>query len=311
MFNLAKRLLAPLMVAVLIVSVVGTATAAPNRTPARQDTVRQESADATASLSPMSPMPRPGNMPSGSTMKRIQERGRLIVGVSQDKYQVGYLNPLTGDLEGFDIEIAKLIARAIFGDETRIQYRAVVSATRIPMLMSGEVDMVVSTFTINAQRKEQIQFSEVYYEAGQRVLVHRDSTVTGVADLSGSRVCAPKGSTSAKNVMTANPAIILVESTTFTECLVLFQLGRVEAISTDDVILAGLAAQDPYTKIVGPTFSREPYGIGIAKENTDFVRFVNGALSAAKTDGTWQRIYNQWLGQFMGQAQPPRGTYVD
>jgi polar amino acid transport system substrate-binding protein len=266
--------------------------------------------DVTASLRPMASLPRPGAMPDGSTMRRIQERGRLIVGVSQDKYAIGYLNPLTNELEGFDIEIAKAMARAIFGDERRIQFVAVASADRIPLIQQGRVDMVISTFTINAQRKNDIHFSEVYYMAGQKILVHRDSTVRSVADLSGRRVCAPRGSTSAKNIIAANPQAILVETTEYTDCLVLFQMRQVDAISTDDVILAGLARQDPFARVVGTAFTAEPYGIGMSRDQADLVRFVNAVLVQMKTDGTWRRIYDRWFGA-MGAQEPPRGTYVD
>jgi polar amino acid transport system substrate-binding protein len=266
--------------------------------------------DATASLRPAASLPRPLQMPDGTTMKKIQERGRLIVGVSQDKYAIGYLNPLTNELEGFDIEIAKAVAKAIFGDEKKLQIVSVSSAERIPLIKAGKVDMVVSTFTINAARKQEINFSEVYYMSGQKVLVHKDSTARSIDDLSGQRVCAPAGSTSAKNIVAANPRAKLVETVEFTDCLVLFQMRQVEAISTDDVILAGLAKQDPFAKVVGPSFTAEPYGIGISKEQPDFVRFVNGVMVQIKGDGTWKRIYDKWFGA-MGDQQPPRGTYLD
>lgn len=291
--NMIKVLSAIALSAFLVVS--PTASAAP---------------DVTASLRPMASLPRPMQMPEGSTMRRIEERGRLIVGVSQDKYGIGYLNPLTNELEGFDIDIAKTMARAIFGDERRIQFVAVASADRIPLIQQGRVDMVISTFTINAARKNDINFSEVYYMAGQKILVHRDSTARSIADLSGRRVCAPRGSTSAKNITTANPQAILVETTEFTDCLVLFQMRQVDAISTDDVILAGLARQDPFARVVGTSFTAEPYGIGISRDQADLVRFVNAVLVQMKSDGTWRRIYDRWFGA-MGAQEPPRGTYVD
>ena len=288
-----------LAIAASAVSVAPQAVAAPQSTP-----------DVTASYRPPANMPRAGAMPSGSYMAKIQERGRLIVGVSQDVFSVGYLNPLTNELEGFDIDIAKQVAKAIFGDEKRIQWVSVTSAARIPLLKEGKVDMVVSTFTINAARKQEINFSEIYYMSGQKILVGRDSTAVSLDDLSGQRVCAPRGSTSAKNIVTLNPKAKLVETATYSDCLVLFQLRKTDAVSTDDVILAGLAAQDPFSKVVGKTFSPEPYGIGVAKENVDFTRFVNGVLVDIKANGTWKRIYDRWLGQ-MGPQDPPRGTYVD
>jgi len=266
--------------------------------------------DATASLRPAASLPRPMAMPDGSTMKKIQDRGRLIVGVSQDKYAIGFLNPLTNELEGFDIEMAKAMAKAIFGNENKLQIVAVSSAERIPLIKAGKVDMVISTFTINAKRKEEINFSEVYYMSGQKILVHKDSAAKSIADLSGQRVCAPAGSTSAKNILTANPSAKLVETVEFTDCLVLFQMRQVEAISTDDVILAGLAKQDPFAKVIGSGFTAEPYGIGMSKDQPDLVRFANGVLTQMKGDGTWKRIYDKWFGA-MGAAEPPRGTYID
>lgn len=266
--------------------------------------------DVTASLRPLAQLPRQGFMPEGSTMKMIHERGRLVVGVAQDLYRVGYLNPQTNELEGFDIDIARLMAKAIFGDERRIQFVSVPSAARIPALKDGSVDMVVRTFTINSQRKQEIHFSEVYYNSGQQILVHKDSPAKSIADLDGQKICSAKGTTSSKNVRDKNPRATLVEVEQFSDCLVLFQLRRVDAISTDDVILAGLAAQDPNTRVVGEKFTSEPYGIGIAKERADFVRFVNGVLKQAKGDGTWRQIYDRWLG-IMGSAEIPPSRYVD
>ncbi|CAN5192939.1 glutamate ABC transporter substrate-binding protein [soil metagenome] len=266
--------------------------------------------DATASLRPAATLPRPMAMPDGSTMKKIQDRGRLIVGVSQDKYAIGFLNPLTNELEGFDVEMAKAMAKAIFGNENKLQIIAVASADRIPLIKAGKVDMVISTFTINAKRKEEINFSEVYYMSGQKILVHKDSPAKSIADLSGQRVCAPAGSTSAKGIVTANPAAKLVETVEFTDCLAMFMMRQVDAISTDDVILAGLAKQDPFAKVVGPSFSAEPYGIGMSKDQPDLVRFVNGVLVQMKSDGSWKRIYDKWFGA-MGATEPPRGTYLD
>jgi polar amino acid transport system substrate-binding protein len=265
--------------------------------------------DVTASLRPLSPMPRPMHMPEGTALKKIQDRGRLIVGVNQDTLLFGYLNPLTNQLEGFDIDIARQVAKAIFGDENRIQFKAVVSASRIPVVLDGSVDMVISTMTINAARKEQIAFSEVYYLAGQKVLVKRDSKARSIADLSGQTVCVPKGSTTAKNIPALNPKALLNEVDTFTDCLVLFQMGQVDAISSDDVVLAGLAKQDPYAKVIGERLTDEPYGIGMSKDSPDFVRFVNGVIVQLKSDGTWAQIYDKWLGAFGNAPTPPRGTY--
>lgn len=277
---------------------------------ASAQTAAPSAAEVVKSMRPLSPMPRPGAMTDGF-MKKIQERGRLVVGVNMGTYLFGYLNPITNQPEGFDVDIARQVAKAIFGDEKRIEFKAVVSATRLPMVMDGSVDMVVSTMTINAARKEQIHFSEVYYEAGQRILVAKNSTAKSVDDLSDKKVCLTRGSTSIKNIQTKNPRVVVVEQDEFTDCMVLFQQGKVDAVSSDDVILAGLAKQDPYAKVVGDKFTDEPYGIGVSKEHPEFVRFVNGVLSQMKADGTWGALYDKWLGGMISTTtpQPPKGSY--
>ncbi len=169
-------------------------------------------ANPTASLSPEGPLPAPGAMPAGSFMATIQKRGRLIVGVDQTTLLFGYLNPENGQIEGFDIDMLRQVAKAIFGDDgqdenTRIQFVAISAAQRIPFVQSGQVDIVADTMTINCQRDQEVDFSTVYYDAGQRILVPSTSTIASSADLGGKRVCAAAGSTSIDNVLntTASP----------------------------------------------------------------------------------------------------------
>jgi polar amino acid transport system substrate-binding protein len=279
-------------------------------------------ANATASLSPAGPLPAPGGaMPAGSFMATIQKRGRLIVGVDQTTLLFGYLNPQDGQIEGFDIDMLRQVAKAIFGDDgqnenTRIQFVAISAAQRIPFVQSGQVDIVADTMTINCARDQQVDFSSVYYDAGQRILVPDDSTITSSKDLGRKRVCAAAGSTSIDNVLNvtttgATAPAIPVSVAQWTDCLVALQSGTVDAISTDDTILAGLKVQDPQTQIVGANFTDEPYGMAISQSHPDFVRFVNGVLQQMRTDGTWTAIWNKWLANAgLGTAPaPPAATY--
>ena len=165
------------------------------------------------------------------------------------------------------------------------------------------------TFTINCERRKDVEFSAVYFESSQRILVHRDSTVTGLADLAGRKVCAVKDSTSIDRIASAEPRPIPIEVANWSDCLVLFQLGQVEAISTDDTILAGMAEQDPYTKIVGPALGAEPYGIGVPIANKDMVRFVNGVLERIRADGTWAAISQRHLAVLDPPPLPPVPEY--
>lgn len=267
--------------------------------------------DPTASLRPAGALPPPGQMPAGSTMATIVQRGHLVAGVDQNTYLFGYRDPFSGELSGFDVEIARRLAQAIFGDPSKIQFRILNSAQRIPALNNKEVDVVVRTFTINCERRKEIEFSTVYFESAQRVLVHRDSTVSRLADLGGKPVCAAKESTSIKRIANADPKPIPVEVANWTDCLVMFQQGQVDAISTDDTILAGMAAQDPYTKVVGEPLGAEPYGVGIPIENADMVRFVNAVLERLRADGTWTDIYRRNLGTLGQPPAPPPPLYRD
>jgi polar amino acid transport system substrate-binding protein len=258
--------------------------------------------DPRASLRPRDGDPAPN-------VDKIRQRGRLIVGVDQNTYLFGYRDATSGQVVGFDIDIARQIAAAIFGDPNRIQLTAITSAQRIPFIQNGSVDLVVRTMTITCDRLKLVTFSTDYFDAGQRVLVPRTSTAKGIADLGGRKVCAAAGSTSVGNIARASSHPVPVSVADWTDCLVMLQQGQVDAISTDDTILAGLAAQDPNTKLVGDRFTDEPYGVAMSKNAPDLVRFVNGVLDRIRGNGTWAAIYTQWLG---GPAPlPPAARYLD
>jgi polar amino acid transport system substrate-binding protein len=272
------------------------------------------SCDATASLQPPTIMPAPGQMPKGSYMAQIQARGYLKVGVDQNTYLWGYRDPVTGQLTGFDIDMLRQISDAIFGstDPSYIHFVIVPNADRVQAVQKGDVDMVAETMTINCAREKLVDFSTVYYEAGQKILVPDNSTITGPQDLAGKRVCAPAGSTSLENLVAPGmPRMQLWAVNDTTDCLVMLQQGQVDAISTDDAILVGLRAQDPNTQIVGSAFSSEPYGMAISKSHPDFTAFVNGVLAQVRADGTWTQIYDTYLQPYVGGAAPapPPATY--
>ncbi|MBV9843606.1 MAG: glutamate ABC transporter substrate-binding protein [Kutzneria sp.] len=245
-------------------------------------------------------------------MARIAERGRLIAGVDQTTYPFGFRDPFSGELTGFDIDMLHAVSAALFGDPNRIQFKTITSAERISALTQGQVDIVARTMTIDCSRAQQVGFSTVYYVAGQRVLVNRGSSVTGIGDLTGRKVCATKGSTSLDAIAAAASHPVPVSVDNWTDCLVMMQQGQVDAVSTDDTILVGLVAQDPYTVIVGPRFTDEPYGIAVPKQDEDFVRFVNAVLERMRADGDWRASYQRWLGTRLGPVpDPPPARYRD
>lgn len=266
--------------------------------------------DPTASLSPPSVMPTPGSMPAGSFMARIQRRGYLIAGVDQNTLLFAYFNPSDGQLEGFEIDMLRQVARAIFGDPNRIQFHAITTAERVRAVQDGSVDVVADAMTITCERRQQVDFSSVYFDAGQKILVPSNSSARSVKDLGGRRVCATIGSTSLQTLTGLSPRPVAYPVQQRTDCLVAMQQGLVEAITSDDSILLGFKAQDPYTKIVGSSFASQPYGMAISKRHPDFVRFVNGVLAQMRSDGTWRSIYSRWLAKFAPIPAPPAARYA-
>lgn len=246
---------------------------------------------------------------SGSTMAKIKERGKLIAGVDQTTFLFGFRNPTSGQLEGFDIDMVNQVAKALFGNaEGRVQFRAIPSAQRENVLKNKEVDIVVRTYSITCKRLKDVNFSSVYYQAGQRILVDGSSKVAQLSDLAGRRVCATKTSTSLTKIASDPSKPVPVSVDNWSDCLVMLQQKQVEAVSTDDVILAGMAAQDPTVKIVGDRFTEENYGIGIPKEHEDMVRYVNAVLENVRA-GAWQDSYAKWLGAKLGSGTPPAPQY--
>ncbi len=274
----------------------------------------------TASYPPPSPMPTPRHMPAGSFMARIYARGYLIAGVDQNTYLWAYRDPVTTQLQGFDIDMLEQINQAIFGpDAPAIHFRIVANDDRSQAVATGKVDIVAETMTINCARQTRsttdpypVDFSTVYYMAAEQLLVPLGSTITGPADLGHKRVCAAGGADSLGNLVAQSGAqhVVAWNVNNWADCLVMLQQGQVDAISTDNAILLGLHAQDPNTAIVGPPFSPEPYGMAISQQHPDFTAFVNGVLAQERTDGTWEALYNSVLRPYTGQPQaPPAPTY--
>lgn len=282
-----------------------TATASPSTSSAPPVTCDNP----TQSYDPLGSIPSAGSI-GDAGMRRIIDRGRLVVGVSGDSYLLGARNPISNKIEGFDIDIAKQVAKALFGDENKVTLRVISAADREPLLREGEVDMVARNMTMTCDRWTRIAFSGEYYHAGQKVLVTRDSKLRELGEMRGLRVCAPTGTTSLAKLKTYN-GVTAVTAGNHTGCLVLFQQGKADAITGDDTVLAGLAAQDPYAKVTdAAAITDEPYGLAFNAEDTYFVQYVNAVLDRIKADGTWKQIYDRWLADSLGKApKPPDAKY--
>ena len=241
--------------------------------------------------------------PADSTLGKIQAAGEIKIGVKYDVPPFGFKNPQNDEIEGFDVDFGKAIAEKL-GVEPR--FVEAISDNRIPFLQDGTVDIVLSTMTINAERVQEIEFSEPYYIARGRILVPQDSDIAGVDDLAGRKVCTALGSTYEETIREQAPEADLRLVDTYSECLELVQNGAVDAVSTDDVILTGMIIQDETLKLTeGEPLTTEPYGTGIKKGETEVKEFVDGVLEEYKSGGGWAEAYEKWVGQYTDEPQEP------
>lgn len=233
-----------------------------------------------------------------NTLEKIKKRGKLIVGVKYDLNLFGLKNPETGKVEGFDIDIAKGLAKKILGDENKIELKEVTSKTRIPMLNNGEIDAIIATMTITEERKKEVDFSDVYFMAGQSLLVKKDSKINSVKDLKkGMTVLTAKGSTSAQNIRKVAPQVNVLEFENYAEAFTALKAGQGDALTTDNALLWGMAKQDPNYRVLDETFTEEPYGIAVRKGDTEFLKVINEYLKEIKENGEYDKIYEKWIGK--------------
>jgi glutamate transport system substrate-binding protein len=245
---------------------------------------------------------------AGTTMARIKAAGSIKVGVKFDQRGFGLKNPTTSQVEGFDVEIAKLIVNAI-DPAVKINYVESVSKNREPFIQDGTVDMVVATYTINDTRKQVVDFAGPYFVTHQDIMVKTENTsIKSVTDLNGKNVCSAKGSTSATNLATKAPTAKAILFDTYSQCAEALTDGRVEAVTTDAPILAGLVTDSAGKfKLLNAPFSDEPYGIGLKKGDDAFRKFINDRLEAMFANGDWAKAFANTLGK-LGLKTPSAPT---
>ena len=269
----------------------------------------QSSSDGNCNLNASSKAPSASDA-AGADVTAIKKRGYVIVGVAADQYLTGYLGS-NGVEQGFDIDLAHAIAKALFGDPSKVKFVVLSTDKRIPDLVAHKVDLVIDTMTITCGRLKQIGFSAVYYNASQKLLVENNSGYKSLGDLGGKNVCAQTGSTSISQIQQNASKPYPIQVTDISDCLVLLEENQVSAISTDDTILAGLARQDPNLEVLPTALEKEPYGIGVPPGETDLEGYVNGVLAQYEADGGWAASYARWFASSLGAAEPPRAQYSD
>lgn len=230
-------------------------------------------------------------------VEEIKERGKLICGVKDSVVPFGFVDEDSKQLVGFDVDICKAIADKM---GVGLELKTVTSATRIPMVTQGSIDIAAATMTHKHQRDEVIDFSITYFMDGQKLLVKKGSGISSPADLVGKRVATVKGSTSEKNIRAAQPKAKVLSFDEYPQAMLALKQGKAVAVTTDSTILLGLKNSDPNPdlfEIAGDYIASEPYGLGLAENESDFRDLVNLTLNEMWKSGEYAKTYNKWFGK--------------
>ncbi|HEU6437859.1 MAG TPA: ABC transporter substrate-binding protein [Nitratidesulfovibrio sp.] len=238
-----------------------------------------------------------GTIAHAGKIEDIKARGALVCGVKDSTVPFGFIDEQTKQIVGFDVDICKAVADKL---GVNLELKTVTSATRIPMLTQGSVDMLAATMTHKFERDDVIDFSITYFMDGQKLLVKKGGGVKSAADLKGKKVATAKGSTSEKNIKAAQPGATVVSFDEYPQAFLALKQGKAEAVTTDSTILLGLRNSDPEPEkweIVGDYIAAEPYGLGVAENDSKFRDLVNRTLVDLWNTGEYVKIYDKWFGK--------------
>ena len=234
-----------------------------------------------------------------------EEKPLLTFGVKADTNLFGFYNIEEAEIQGFDIDIAKALTDEMTDGRGEVEVIEITSKTRITLLKTGKIDAIIATMTINAEREKQVDFSDVYFNGGQSLLVHEDSEINGIDDLTEDHtVLAIKGSSSTQNMRELAPQVDVLDLENYSEGFVALQSGQGEALTTDDAILLGMIDQNPDYRLAGESFTEEPYGIAINKNQDAFHEKIEEALDTIQANGVYDEIYDKWFGDILPANSP-------
>lgn len=244
----------------------------------------------------------------------ILRRGRIVVGVDQSQNLLSFRDPDEGKLEGFEVDMVRRIARDIFGDPNRVDFRYVDAGNWVRSLEGGDLDFVIRSISITRERQDQVFFSTPYFTGQTKLLTQKGSGITSAEDIGTRTVCATQNSTGAQRSAEVAPRAKLLIVRSSSDCLLALQQRQADAVISDDTILSGMLAQDPRTTMLDQSIAAEQYGIAFAKPGSKhrtegLIRQVNASLEAMLADGTWQQLFTRWFGEYLSKQQPPALHY--
>ncbi|HLN77941.1 MAG TPA: glutamate ABC transporter substrate-binding protein [Nocardioidaceae bacterium] len=245
------------------------------------------------------------NFDAGTRMKELAESGKITIGVKFDQPGIGFKGATDKMPTGFDPEMGKILAASLGIAPDKISWKETISDNREPFLQTGEVDLVIASYSITDERRQVVGQAGPYYVTGQQLLVKKGSDIKSVADIKGKEVCSVTGSTSLDNVEAkgAKPRGF----DTYSECVDQVLSGTVDSMTTDGAILLGYAAQHPdELEVVGDPFSEERYGIGYSKDHPEMCQWISDTIKKAEDDGTWAKAFEATLGKSgVDTPEPP------
>lgn len=237
---------------------------------------------------------------SQNVLENDRQSKTITWGVKADTKLLGLIDVKDGKEKGFEIDLATALTKKMLGKDVKAKFVTVTSQSRIPLLKNGNIDAIIATMTITPERQKTINFSNSYFDAGQSLLVKDDSSVKKVEDLNNKTIIGVVGSNSVENVKKFAPKAQVLQLPDYAQALTALKSGQGDALTTDNVILAGMAVNNPGYKLQGKAFTTEPYGIGINKGQDDFRKAVNKALKEVQQDGTYNKLIVKWFGDVPG-----------
>lgn len=237
---------------------------------------------------------------SQNILENDRQSKTITWGVKADTKLLGLIDVKDGKEKGFEIDLATALTKKMLGKDAKAKFVTVTSQSRIPLLKNGNIDAIIATMTITPERQKTIDFSNSYFDAGQSLLVKDNSSVKKVEDLNNKTIIGVVGSNSVENVKKFAPKAQVLQLPDYAQALTALKSGQGDALTTDNVILAGMAVNNPGYKLQGKAFTTEPYGIGINKGQDDFRKAVNKALKEVQQDGTYNKLIVKWFGNVPG-----------
>jgi len=234
---------------------------------------------------------------AAGTLQDVKARGKLLAGVKADFPPFGFVDE-KGVNKGFDCDMAKAIAKGLFGKEEAVEFVAVTSGNRIAFLTTNKIDIILASMTITEERKKVIDYTIPYFMSGHLILVHKDSKIQKYQDLARKKVSTTQGSTG--DIVTGElvPNAERIKFQHNSEALQALKDRRVEAFVQDDVLLLDLQKRNPELKIVGwPPFRPAPYGLGVRKGDKEWLDFIDATLTKMKKSGEYQKLWDKWFGE--------------